>query len=200
MGGVGKFIKKNPIAAIGLLGLATGGLGLAGIGPMAGLAAGGAAGGAAGAAGAAEGLGAAGVLGGAAEGGGGALAGFSGLGGANAAAMAPMGLLANAAPEYAALNAQGFNPAMPGMFDKIGAFADKVQPYAKMAGQAQGLMAPQEQPQAPQIQPPQLRGPGQALQPQPMYGGGGGGLYGLDPEEEKRRAYMAYMAQMQGVA
>ena len=177
MGGAGKWIKKNPAAALGLLAVGTGGLGAAGIGPLAFLAGGGTAAGAG--VGAADALGAAGVLGGTAEGGGGALAGFSGLGGANAAA--PLGLLVNEAPKYAALNAGAFSPTAPaaGGFDK----------YAKL-GQMGLQMMQQDEPQMQQPQPLQLRGPGPQLQQQPLYGGGQS-----DPEEERRKILLALLMQ-----
>jgi hypothetical protein len=213
MSGAGKWVKKNPLAAAAILGVATGGIGLLAA-PAAGAAAGGLA--------AAEGLGAAGAAaaGGAAPLGLGTAAAFGAAPGVGAGLLAPAaaGTMGSSilAPAVAAEGLGGGFAALAGgasplaaegamsvapmsAWDKFGAFANKVQPYAKLAGQAQGLLSPQEQPQAPQIQPPQLRGPGQALQPSPQYGGGSG-LYGVDPEEEKRRAYMAYMAQMQGVA
>jgi hypothetical protein len=216
MGGAGKWIKKNPLAAAALLGVASGGIGLLAA-PAAG--AGAAAAGAAGAA----------TAGGAAPLGLGTAALFGATPGAAAGLLAPTTtaatLLAPAAvgtmgssilaPAVAAEGLGGGFAALAGgasplaaegaasmapmsAWDKFGAFADKVGPYAKMAGQAQGLLSPQEQPQAPQIAPPQLRGPGQGLSPSPQYGGGSG-LYGVDPEEEKRRAYMMW-AQQNGVA
>jgi hypothetical protein len=108
----------------------------------------------------------------------------------------PMGLLSYG-PEYTAMNAQGFTPTAPSWIDKLSAGYDKFQPYIKTAQMAQELTSPQEQPQAPQIQPPQLRGPSASLNPTLMYGSGG--LYGADPEEERRRL-MALLAQQQGVA
>lgn len=157
MGGIGKWVKKNPLQAAGLLaGAAVGGPALMGLLSPAAAATG---------AGIVEG---AGVLGGAAEGGGGAFAGLSGA---------------------TSLPAQG--GFLAGM--------DKMAPYAKLANMGMG-MVDQPQSQVPQIAPPQLRGPGQPLSPTPMYGGGGGMYGALDPEEEKRRLMMAYLAQQQGVA
>lgn len=167
MSGAGKWVKKNPALAMGLLAVGTGGLGLAGIGPLAALGAGEAA--------------AAGAAGGAAV----PLA--EGLG-AGAAGEMLSAIPATMGDKAATLLG---NATYGGGLDKMGQ-------YAKLAGQAQGLLSPQEQP-VPQIAPPQLRGPGAPLNPTPMYGGSGGGLYGVDPEEEKRRMYMAYLAQ-QGVA
>jgi hypothetical protein len=224
MSGAGKWIKKNPLAAAAILGVATGGIGLLAT-PAA--AAGGAAaaglGESLGAAGALEGFGAAGAAaagaGGAAPAGLGAASLFGPSAGGMGAGLlatpampevalgstgafgqfAPMAMMDNTAPQFAALNARGFNPTAPSWMDKLSAGADKMKPYGDLAKMGMNAMGPQEQPQAPQIAPPQLRGPGQGLSPSPQYGGGGG-LYGVDPEEEKRRQYMAYMAQMQGVA
>jgi hypothetical protein len=206
MSGAGKWIKKNPLAAAALLGVATGGIGLLAA-PAAGAAAGGLAAAEGGLLAAEAGAGAVGagtaaaVSPVAAEMMGAPMAGSlfaDAAGSMGVGQFAPMGLLSNAAPEYAALNAQGFNPTAPSWMDKLSAGADKMKPYGDLAKMGMNAMG-QEQPQVPQIQPPQLRGPGQALQPSPQYGGGSG-LYGMDPEEEKRRQYMAYMAQMQGVA
>jgi hypothetical protein len=214
MSGAGKWVKKNPLAAAAILGVATGGIGLLAA-PAAGAAAGGLAAAEGGLLAAEAGAGAVGagtaaaVSPVAAEMMGAPMAGslfadaagpaFVDAAAGGIGAHAPMGLLSNAVPEYAALNPQGFNPTAPSWMDKLSAGADKMKPYGDLAKMGMNAMGPQEQPQAPQIAPPQLRGPGQGLSPSPQYGGGSG-LYGVDPEEEKRRAYMAYMAQMQGVA
>ena len=136
MSGAGKWIKKHPLQAVGLLaGAAVGGPALAGLfgaGAGAGVPVG------------------AGVLGGTAEGGGGALAGFSGL------------------------------AEMPVAGGGIAGAFDKLSPYAKLAGQAEGLLSPdQQQMPAPMAQRPQMV----------AQGGGMGGLlpYGDPAEEEKWR-------------
>ena len=245
MGGVGKWVKKNPLATAAILGMATGGFGLLAAAPAAagGLAAAGAAGGAA--AGAAGGAAAGGAAAAGAAGGAGLLAAPAAAGGLAAAGAAggaaPLGLgtaslfgsgsglgagllsgaapgamgssilapaaasgglgggfagLAGAASPIAAEAAMSVPP--PTVWGRFSAGMDKVEPYMKLYGQAQGMLGPQEQPQAPQIQPPQLRGPSASLNPIQMYGGGGSGLYGMDPEEERRRM-MALWAQQQGV-
>ena len=142
MSGAGKWIKKNPVQALGLLaGAAIGGPAIAGL------------------------------LGGA----GGAAAGA-------ATSIAPElagGLGAGAADEMLS--------AVPATFgDKFATFAgnaalgiDKMAPYAKLAGQAEGLLSPdQQQMPAPMAQRPQM-----------VAQGGMGGLlpYGDAAEEEKWR-------------
>jgi hypothetical protein len=172
MGGVGKWIKKHPLETVGILGAAfTGGTSLGLFGPAA-------AGGAV-----AGDLALASALGGAAEGGGGALAGFSGLGGANA--IAPMALLESAAPQYAALNAGAFTPTAP---NALTAGLDAMPPYAKFAGQAQGLLSPEQQ-QMPAAQPQGYRGPGQQNAVMSPYD---------DPELKKRMAMMAQSGRFYG--
>jgi len=205
MGGVGKWVKKHPLETAAILGVATGGFGLlAAPAAAGGVAATGAAGGAAplglGTAslfGAESGLGA-GLLSGAAPGAMGSsilapAAASEGLGGGFA------GLAGAASPiaAEAAMSVPAMSVPSPTVWGRFSAGMDKVEPYMKLYGQAQGMLGPQEQPQAPQIQPPQLRGPSASLNPTPMYGSGG--LYGADPEEERRRL-MALLAQQQGVA
>jgi hypothetical protein len=179
MGGAGKWVKKNPLQAVGLLGMAVaapyalpalfGGAGAAAAG---GLAAGELAGGL-GAGAAAEGIGslAGGTL--ASQGMAGGLAG---------------GLGAGAADEMLS--------AVPAtMGDKFGIFAgnamlgiDKMAPYAKLAGQAQGLLSPEQQPMP--VAPPQgYRGPGQQLPMPSMYD---------DPDLKKRMAQMAQSGRFYG--
>jgi hypothetical protein len=173
MSGAGKWIKKHPIETLGIL--AAGVTGGASLGLFAPAAAGAAAvpaviGGAEGALGAAEmamlGESAAGPL--AANG------LMPGLG--------PMSLLDSAGPQYAALNAQGFNPTMA-------SWADKMSPYAKLAGQAQGLLG-----QDPQQMPPMQQ------RPQMMAQGGGGAMlpYGDPLAEEERRRRMAATGRFYG--
>jgi hypothetical protein len=148
MGGMGKWIKKNPLQAVGLLaGAALGGPAIAGLF------------GGAGAAGAGAGLvEGAGVLGGAAEGGGGAFAGLSGL--------AEM-------------------PAAGGVMAGL----DKMAPYAKYAGQVQGLLAPEQQQQMPPMQQPR---------PQQMAQAGGSPLPYGNPQEEELRRRMAQTGRFYG--
>jgi hypothetical protein len=175
MGGMGKWVKKNPLQAIGLLGAAvTGGMSLL---PSAAAAAGGAAaaplvfGGAEGALGAAEmamlGESAAGPL--AANG------LIPGLG-----AMAP---IENAAPAYAALNPQGFNPSVPSFMDKF----SKGDLWAMEKGM--GLLGSNDQQQMPVAQPQGYRGPGQQNAVMSPYD---------DPELKKRMAMMAQTGRFYG--
>ena len=137
MSGAGKWIKKHPVEAIGGLALlGTGGAGLAGMGPLAGLLGSGAT--------------------------------VAGIGGANVGAASVAGL-------DASLGAGG---GLLGGGDK----------YLKMAQMGMGAMDQPQQPMAgPQLRGPQ--GPGQQLQPPPMYG---------DPELEKRKQYEMWLAQQGG--
>lgn len=94
----------------------------------------------------------------------------------------PMALIGNQAPEYAALNAGPFNPRTP-------SFMDKMQPYAKMAKEAQGLLAQNDQQQMPVAQPQGYRGQGPQLPPPNIY---------YDPELEKRLAAMRQSGRFYG--
>jgi hypothetical protein len=208
MGGAGKWIKKNPLAAVALLGAATGGLGLLAAAPAA---AGGAAAAGLGeslaAAGALEGIGAAGAgaagAGGAAAGGLGTAALFGpeagtlGSGFMSQAAMpevmmgstgafgqfAPIGLLDNTAPAYAALDAGKFNPSTPGFMDRF----SKGDLWAMEKGM--GLLGSNDQQQMPVAQPQGYRGPGQQNAVMSPYD---------DPELKKRMAMMAQSGRFYG--
>jgi hypothetical protein len=151
MSGAGKWIKKHPLQAMGLLaGAAVGGPAIAGL--------------------------------------------FGGAGATTAGAataVAPElvgGLGAGAADEMLS--------AVPATFgDKFGTFAgnamlgiDKMAPYAKLAGQAQGLLAT-EQPQMPVAQPQGYRGPGPQIPTQGIYD---------DPDLKKRMAMMAQTGRFYG--
>lgn len=164
MGGVGKWIKKHPAQSLGLLAaIGTGGAGLAGVGPLAGLLGSASAAGTAGATGAAVGP----------------LAGGLGAGAADEMLSAVPATFGDKAATF-------FGNAT------YGGGLDKMAPYAKFANMGMG-MVDQPQPQVPQIAPPQLRGPGQPLSPTPMYGGGGGMYGSPDEEEKRRMmmAYLA---------
>ena len=100
-----------------------------------------------------------------------------------------------------ALMAESFSPAdaalatrtaTPNLLDYasgLGGNAKKNAGYLQVAQMGMGMMdQPQQQMQAPQLRGPQ--GPGQQLQPPPMYG---------DPELEKRLQYEQWLAQQGGI-
>jgi hypothetical protein len=96
-------------------------------------------------------------------------------------AMAPID---NAAPAYAALNAQGFNPATPSFMDKFG----KGDMWAMEKGL--GLLGSNEQQQPmPQAQPQGYRGPGPQNPVMSPYD---------DPELKKRMAMMSQTGRFYG--
>lgn len=116
-----------------------------------------------------------------------------GTAGAGAAGMGPLaGLLGGAAaPTVAGVGGANVGAASAAGVDASlgasgGLFANvaKAEPLLKMASMMNDERAPM------QPNPLQLRGPGQPMQATPMYG---------DPaEEERRRRYMAMMAQQSG--
>lgn len=173
MGGVGKWIKKNPLQAAGLLaGAAVGGPALMGLLSPAAVAP------AAVALGDAE-LALAGAQ----------VAGAGAAGGDALLSAAPMTKLPYDVPQFAALDAGAFNPTAPGMFDKMGAFADKMGPYAKLANMGMSVMDQGQQQMPPPMTPrPQQASalPTSSLLP-----------YG-DPQEEEKWRRMAASGRFYG--
>jgi hypothetical protein len=165
MGGMGKWVKKNPLQAVGLIGAA-----IAAPYALPALFGGGAA--------AAGGAAAGGLLAGdAALSGGSALAAEAGAG--------AVGALSPMAAEVASVPLTAAVPASGGFMAGLDAMA----PYAKFAGQAQGLLSPEQQQPMPTAQPQGYRGPGQQNQMMSPYD---------DPELKKRMAMMAQSGRFYG--
>jgi hypothetical protein len=175
MGGMGKWVKKNPLQAVGLIGAAI-------AAPYALPALFGGAGAAAG--------------GGLLAGGLGAGAAAEGVGSLAGGALASEGIAGGLAGGLGAGAADEMLSAVPATFgDQFGTFAgnaglamDKMAPYAKFAGQAQGLLSPEQQ-QMPVAQPQGYRGPGQQNAVMSPYD---------DPELKKRMAAMSQTGRFYG--